>query len=334
MDKALFTGGETVNADELKRYEIRNFSSDVTGKLSDSGWRNQLAGCVCVTLSTDNQKAEGCYLEVRGTTEEWEIKVDAHKIWSAAESDIFVMLRFPSYEIFKFSEGGLASDLVGQDQIQHGVYQVSEGRNPVPILDADLEERGIGQFCMRMTCVPSARSSARNGVILKFTLLLFPEDKERLGNTYAGATSMAWPGMRISEGEMPILPRPEAGWKCPVLPFTLPGTSFEAGGAVPSGAALRGAIAALMRKSAMPETARTGAAVVAKWKRLASKPEELLINPGPVVWPEAPPAAVESGEYTYNFLNRLLMPKWRCKKGGRGEQRGGGGNKGEMGGNM
>ena len=66
-----------------------------------------------------------------------------------------------------------------------------------------------------MTCVISKNSSARAGVMLKWTVLLFPEEKERMLELYEGAKSPAWPGLRMTEGELTMLPRPTTAWKCP-----------------------------------------------------------------------------------------------------------------------
>jgi len=70
---------------------------------------------------------------------------------------------------FQFQWGGLCSDFVNMDKIHHVFYKMEEGRSPTVVLEADYKEMGVGSFCMRMTCVPSNRSTARRGAILKAT---------------------------------------------------------------------------------------------------------------------------------------------------------------------
>ena len=297
MEKSLFSGRDTIDFGEVKKGELRNTTSDVRDRLREFGWQaDKLAGCVCLMLSADNKRVEDGFLVTRGPIEVKEMRIEANKIWPTASADVFLLVKLASADIFSFSEGGLCSDFVNMDKIHHVFYKMEEGRSPTVVLEADYEEMGVGSFCMRMTCVPSDRSTARRGAILKATTLLFPEEREVMLATYSGAKSMAWPGLRVTESELVLWPMPTVAWKCPVIPLMLPGIEFSACQDLPASESLRSFVGAIMSKAAVAETARTGAAVVARWKRLASNPDELRLDPGPVTWPAAAVQQPEQGE--------------------------------------
>ena len=148
MDKDLFIGGD-FDGREFERGTLRNFTSDVTARLKEFGWLGRLAGCICLTLGPDNKSVRAGFFTARGPIEEKELRVDSNKIWPAANAETFLSIKFPSADIFKFSDGGLCSDYVTSTEVQHTVYTNNEGRAPTPVLEADYEELGIGSFCVR-----------------------------------------------------------------------------------------------------------------------------------------------------------------------------------------
>lgn len=293
LNKNLFLGEEDFDPGEMGKGVVRNFTSEVATKLKSFNWDGVKAcGCVGLSLSTDNKRVEKGMFLVRGRLEDKEMTAEANKIWAETDSTVSLTIKFPAGDIFEFTEGDLASDLVPQDNVFHGFFKTVEGRPPQPVLEAEYEELGIGNFCLRMTCTLSEESTVRTGVLVKYTILLFPASKKHLLDTFELAQSAAWPGMRLTEGLLQLLPIPEKLWKCPVIPLLLPGqagpmTSF------PTAAALRHAVATMMGKTVVPETARSGPAVLNKWKRLVSNPEELRSETGAVTWPKPsqPPSA-------------------------------------------
>jgi hypothetical protein len=285
LDKTLFDGQHALDP-YIREKECKNFTSDAEEILKERGWDGKIAGCIGLKLSSDNGKVENGIFLVKGSLcEDW-IQINAKKIWPDMDNSVSLFLRFPNAEIFKFSDGGLTSDIVAQDEVDHGVFIVCEGRTPTPILEASYEEWGVGDFSLRMLCVLSKNSSATNGVLVKFTVLLFPESKQHLLENYEMAQSAAWPGVRVAEGEFQLLPKPAAKWRCPVSPLIMPGTSFIVTHRMPAPDEVRAAIAAIMSRTCLPEIGRTGAAVVARWKRVAERAEELVVKPGTVTWPK------------------------------------------------
>ena len=141
------------------------------------------------------------------------------------------------------------------------------------------------------------------GLVMKFTLFLYPEGKERMLALYELAQSPAWPAMRMAEGEMAMLPKPTTPWGCPVLPLMMAGTPFAQLPVIPETEEIRRCVAAIMRKATLPETGRTGAALTTKWRRLANNPEELTSKTVAVTWPAASATPAVNGKS--NFLKQL-----------------------------
>jgi hypothetical protein len=212
------------------------------------------------------------------------------------DNSIVLFIRFPQAEVFKFSDGGLSSDLTPQEEVEHGFFITSEGRSPVPVLEAGYDDWSIGEFSLRMLCVISKNSSEEKGVLIKSTIILFPESRQHLLDNHEMAQSAAWPGVKVLETEFPLLPRPTVKWRCPVNPLLMPGTPFTATRQLPAPDDIRAAIAAIMGRDCLPETCRTGAAAVARWRKIGDRAEELVARHGPIAWPKTGQMQQEQGK--------------------------------------
>ena len=295
LDKRLFAGLGEFDPEEIAKGEIGNFTSDVTTKLKAFGWDGLSKCCsIGLALSPDNRRVEQGALLVRGILED-KLSIEANRIWGDASNGVGLVLKLKSGELFTFSEGDLSSDIIDQGQVDHGFYKLRDGAGPTPILEEDYKDEGIGNFCLRMACVLSNNSSVKSGVIVKYTILLFPESKAELLSQYDLAQCAAWPGLRMADGYMPLLPRPKKNWGCPIIPLIKPGAPWEEAGVVPSPEGLRRAVSAMMRKTVTAETARSGPALVTRWRMLASNPGELHTRPGELLWPSTSPPTPEQG---------------------------------------
>ena len=301
MDKKLLSGGGDFYQGDAARIEVRNFSSDVDDKLKKDGWKGEAVCYIGLYLSADNTRVDRGNFMVKGKLTDESLRIEANKIWTEADDSVVLVLNFPKAEVFTFNESGLSSDIVRQEDIQHGFYLISGETAPQVILETDYEELGVGKFCMRMMCTVSKSSSARTGVLIKYTLYMYPEGKSEMLASYELAQSPAWPAMRITEGEMPLLLKPTAPWGCPALPLVLPGTPFEQLPVVPAMEELRRCIATIMRKVTIPEIGRTGATLAAKWRRLANNPEEMASKTVGTTWPAPSEAPAVHGKSRNNL---------------------------------
>jgi hypothetical protein len=166
LEKNLFSGQNNID-NSLRAKDFKNFSSDIDDVLKEKAWDGSLAGCIGLKLSADNGRVENGTFMIRGCiSDEWS-QISAKKVWPDAKGNLSLFVRFPRDEIFNFSDGGLASDITAQEEVEHGVFVTCEGRAPTPVLEASYEECGIGEFSVRMLCVISKNSSAENRVLLK-----------------------------------------------------------------------------------------------------------------------------------------------------------------------
>ena len=121
-------------------------------------------------------------------------RIEAKTIWADTDENVIQSLKLNNREIFTFNATGLTSDILPRENVQ-----------------------GIRNFCLRMACTISKNSSVRKGVVLKYSILIFPDSKGNMLSTYKLAQSLAWPGMRVIDGELVMLPILPAKWRCPLL---------------------------------------------------------------------------------------------------------------------
>ena len=243
----------------------------VNDKLVDYGWGGRAAGCIVLYLSPDNERIAAGNLVLRGS-EDTEFKLPASKFWADADLNVTVTIRLPSLDSFLFTDGGLTSDFLPDEETVHYFHVQQEGGAPKPILSNNLGQFGIGRFCLRLVCQIAKSSSVKNGVRLKFVVMLYPAALAALRQMSALVSRAEWPGLKLGEGELPLLPTPSAPWKCPILPLLRPAVSFEVMPTAPSSSTLRTAIAGIMGKCGVPESARSPTSLAAKWEKLLKTP--------------------------------------------------------------
>ena len=289
IDKALFSGEGGIGEGEKNRIIVGNFTSDISAALSRSfGWSDTtVCGSMGLALAADNESVDRSVFVVSGPIDSKTILVEGNKLWPDSDGKVRLAITLKNGNIFNFSAGGLASDIVAQEDVEHGVFALEEGRQPAPILANDFEEWGVGKFALRMLCTVSKNTSQRAGVVIKYTVLIFPLDKDNLINKYEAAQSPGWPGIRLVDGHMPLLPRAEKPWGCPVLPFIKKGTTEADQGGWPPAAELQRAIGATMGAAVKAVVAKTATSLLNKWQRIASNPGDLTEERGDVVWPLA-----------------------------------------------
>jgi len=290
LDAELFRGAEGQIAQiDLLKCQVNNFQADVTNSLAQFGWdKKTLVATVGLALAADGSSVTSGRLVVKGKLEEKGYRCQANHIWPDADESVSLVIRVPRAEIFEFSEGGLFSDIVPSSDVHHSYFTTQDGKAPAPILPADLSEWDVGDFCVRMLCHLSRASTDKKKAVLKWTVVLYPMGKNELLQTWEGAQSPAWPGLRLGEGELHLWPPPTTPWGCPAVPMLATGRAATGSPVTPPTADIRAAIAAIMGKAVVPDIVKSGAVALKKWKRLASNPEELVAKNPSTTW-----AAVE-----------------------------------------
>ena len=166
LDKELFRGKNEVKEEDLANCEVNNVGEDITNVLTSYGWEGEPVACVLLQLTPDNEQIAAGSLVTRGRDEK-EYAIDTGKIWQDANMGVTLTIRQPELDSFFFSDGGLTSDFLPDEECIHFFHAMKEGGAATPILSADLGQYGIGRFCTRIVCQPAKSSSAAKGVVLK-----------------------------------------------------------------------------------------------------------------------------------------------------------------------
>jgi len=286
----LFTGGD-LPGEEFGRCEVANRGEAVDDALRRlAGWGGGPAAGILLHLSPDNERVIGGEIVTRGADAR-EITWEAARIWPQADKRVTVTYMLPALDNFSFTGGTLASDIVDGTEVVHFYHITREGRAQQPLLNADLATRGIGAFCLRMVCTLAMVGDAQQEVGLRYYIMLFPASKEEMQARSELTARAEWPGLKLADGTVPLLPVAAQRWGCPILPLLLPGQPFAAVARAPSSAALRAAISAVMRTAGAPEVSRSGASATAKWDKTTKNPASLTRKPTTLLWPAAQPAA-------------------------------------------
>ena len=295
LDSNLFNSGGDICETDINNCELGNTGLAVNEVLVDYGWGGKPAGCIVLHLSPDNERIAAGSLVLRGT-EDTEYRLPASKFWADADMNVTVTIRLPVFDNFLFTDGGLTSDYLPDEEIVHYFHLQQEGGPPKPILTNNLGQFGIGRFCLRLVCQVAKTSCVKNGVRLKFIVMLYPSSLATLRQMSALVSKAEWPGLKIGEGELPMLPAPSKPWRCPILPLLRPAVSFDVMPTAPNSGTLRTAIAGIMAKSGVPESARSPASLAAKWEKLLRTPGDLGTKAPPTTWPPAEPLAATTGK--------------------------------------
>jgi hypothetical protein len=293
LDKKLFYSESEIGPEDCVKLEVRNFAGDAESCLSELGWEGEAVACIGLTLGADNRYVEKGQLLVMGPLGEF--REEGSKLWASCKEGVTLVVKIRSAAIFSFLSGTMASAIVPQEAVEHAFFATS-GSGSAVILQTDFEQYGIGDFCMRTVLFISKNSSAKEGVMLKYVVIIFPVSKAELAEKFPASKETAWPGLLAIEGECPLMVRADTPWGCPIWPLLLTCDSLEQQPRVPEADELRAAIAGVMASSTLPETSRTAKSLLNKWKKLAANPEELVPKKGQLDWPKPQPRREDQGK--------------------------------------
>lgn len=301
LDGNLFIGESEIREEDTFNCEALNNGAAVTSVFTDYGWGGRAACGVLLHLSPGNDRVvSGCFI-TKGA-EDAEFKLAATKIWADADPSVIVTIVLPCLDSFNYSDGGLTSDFLPDDEVVHYFHVITDGGPPAPILTNDIKRFGLGRFCLRLVCHLAKNSNSKQGVRVKYTTMLYPAGLGELWKMSHLVSHAGWPGIKLGEGECPMIPTPTAAWGCPVLPVLRPAVSFAASSTPPNSAALRQAISGIMRRCGLPEVARSPTSLAAKWEKLIKEPGSFATRDPPTTWPEALAPAANTGKLLEHLI--------------------------------
>ena len=194
IDKRLFANGSEIAGEDLQLLEVRNFSEDVDTALKRFKWNGKLCGCIVLKLSADNAAVTSGQFLARGRLCRDEIKIEAAKIWPDAEPGLVLTLQLPDGAMFTFGEGGICSDYLGSDQVEHCVTATGRAARPIP--PQEYNDAGIGAFCLRLVC-HIGKATVKSGVVLNFNVLIFPGSPDAVGGILRASPQPQLAGPKI-----------------------------------------------------------------------------------------------------------------------------------------
>ena len=297
LDKRFFEGDPTISGAALARVEVNNASSSVDTALKKFKWDGKAMGCVVTSLSPDNREVAEAFFVVRGSLDDRDEKIDASRLWQDANPNVVLTIRCPKADIFTFSHS-LSSDLVQDTELVHFYHELQEDGPPTPILTKDLSQWGVGRFCIRMVCYISRSTTVNKGIIMKYVLLVFPEERGELLARSDQAKLGSWPGIKLAEGEFPLGPTATPFWQCPILPCILPGTPFQSLAVAPASEKLRRAIASVLYHAVTPDCCKNSAAMAARWEKIRGAKEPTTAKAPPLTWPQPSIEPAREGNWT------------------------------------
>ena len=260
LDSDLFLGGSSdICETDIQNCEAKDGGTAIGDILSDYGWKQKAVAGILLHLSPDNERVAAVSFFMRGA-EEKEYEVNAGKLSVDADMGVNVTILLPTMDSFVFTDGGLTSDFLPGAEVIHYLHEIREGAVPRPILTNDLKEYGVGNFCLRLVCHPAKSSSTKNGVRIKYHVMIYPAGVGELRQMSRQVCDASWPGIKLGEGECAMLPTPTTPWGCPILPLLRPGVPFETVPTAPSRPVLRhaGAEARHSRHHGAVRSSRSG----------------------------------------------------------------------------
>jgi hypothetical protein len=303
IDSSLFSGEDRIDREELAHLEVANTKEAVEAALKHFSWGGKAAGCIVLQLAADNLTVTSGRFTARGKLAKEEVKIEASKIWADVDAGLHLTLKIPDGGDFIFNEGGLCSDFLDMEGVDYCVTTSSRGGQAV--LHDDYSQRGVGSFCIRLVC-HLQKATKKSGVTLGYAVLLYPGTANDVLETSDLAKNPSWPGLKMAEGEMAMLPNPRVAWRCPLLPLLMTGTPWEDDIITPPMEELRQKIAWIMHTSEPADHCKTRKALMGKWDKYSTNPDEFVTKRSPLSWPKPRLARITGRNILKSCLCSLL----------------------------
>jgi len=257
-----------------------SFGQPVNQTLAKLDWDGNLAACIGLELSPDNNHIARSEFMLRGLATKDPVEIQANNLWSTAQPDVKLTITIPDGAAFKFTSGNLASDYVAAEDVRH-----SFSKNGTAIVPTEWANYGVGEITIRAVCHLDKSSNVR-GPCIKVTFLVFPHSIDELTELSAATLSPAWPGVRVLENTCGFAPK-TLDWKDPCCPLIMLGNSRLDNNNLPPGPEIRYHIAALMRSARRPTTCTKLKTMKKQLEKAMTDVESLELEPT-IVWPDIP----------------------------------------------
>jgi len=309
LKNAFFAGGGDLPAELLEQLITTSPGAGVGDTLHNLGWDGSPVATVCLTTSTDGARVANGAFAIWGRLSEETITFPASKLWEGTARGTTLNIRNLTGQSFRFSGGQLHSE-----HLDHTALDCNFSRGAQPILPADWAENNVGEFTLRVVAHLDKTSNKCANPRIKFTVLANPGSADQLANMSERTQHVAWPGIKILEGQVQLFPLgTETQWGCPLLPLICTRDRAEGVNAFPSGQHLRFTIAEVMRTAALPTACTARGALLEKGQETLDGEEEPEARAPTVTWPAAERPPIDQG-------NLLLLIEARRDLKARGQR--------------
>ncbi len=296
---ALFAAESAVDTSDWKKLSVPGLGPRQVGEfLEGFGWDGSAAASVGLKMAADNLSVAAARLSVVGTWSTAPTLLQAQKLWSRAPANIWLEVDLRDMGAFRFGDGEMVSKYIPDIAIKHKFIIQGEDDQKKELSDEEVSAAGITPFTVRAACGLSSACSAKNGIWLNCIVLVYPATEEELKELSAASKSPAWPGMKLAEGDIPMLPQAGRGkpalngkeWGCPVTPAVVPGAPWDATGKDFQQGAATAAIGCLLNQGLFPSCPASADSLRQKWEAAQRAPDKLGGKKPETTWPAHMPS--------------------------------------------
>ncbi len=308
ITSALFVGECKVDTSDWKKISVPGFGPrQVSEFLETFGWDGSAAASVGLRMAADNESVTAARLSIVGCWAPQPARVQAQKLWARAPADIWLEIDLQDIGTFRFADNDMASCYIPDVAVKHNFTTQGEDGQQKTLSDEEVTANNITPFALRAACGLSSASSATDGVWLTCAVVVYPASEEEMAALSTAYKSPAWPGIKLAEGDLPILPRAGKNhpalngkeWGCPITPALIPGAPWEETGKKLEQTTVTAAIGNLLNSGQFPNCAASADSLKKKWDTAQRAPEKLTYRKPEVTWPATHPstAANKKGKH-------------------------------------
>lgn len=303
LDKALFAGKDQISPAEWASLTTSDMNQRAVAEFLESyGWDQRAAAHVGLKLAADNTSVVAAQLALAGKWRDGPIRFQASKIFEKAPANVCLEIDIGCLSTFRFAPNEMWSDTIAGDKFKHTyVDTAAEGR---AVLTADkLEEYEITAFSIRAVTSIAKSSGAKCGVWLTVTILAFPATEDAMLELSPLASDPAWPGIRLSEGDVAILPPAGRGktalggkaWGSPITPGLVMGAPWQDAPGPLAARDVAAAIGGLLNRGCPADASVGSGSLSKKWDKLRATPADMRRKKPEKTWPTGTAATAKTG---------------------------------------
>ena len=300
LTNALFVGECKVDTNDWKKISVPGLGPrQVSEFLETFGWDGLAAASVGLRMAADNESVSAARLSIVGCWAPQPAKVQAQKLWARAPANIWLEIDLQDMGTFRFADNNMVSCYIPDIAIKHCFITLEDGEQQKVLTDEEVTASNITPFALRAACGLSSASSAVDGVWMTCAVVVYPASEEEMAALSPAYKSPTWPGIKLAEGDIPILPRAGKShpalqgkeWGCPVTPALIPGAPWEETGKNLEQSTVTAAIGNLLNSGQFPSCAASADSLKRKWDAAQRAPEKMAQKKPEVTWPATHPSA-------------------------------------------